>query len=89
MRRLRQQISKNMLSLRPTLCLWTIYNVGKELFLWVFIHFYFKFLPENDYNVDVIERLLSGGAKLDARTAWGDTAVHYAGDYILIPYLGV
>ena len=38
-----------------------------------------KFIAENDYNVDVIERLLSGDAKLDARTAWGDTAVHYAG----------
>ena len=89
MRNLRQQISKNMLSLRPTLCLWTIYNVGKELFLWVFIHFYLKFLPENDYNVDVIERLLSGGAKLDARTAWGDTAVHYAGDYIDSIFRGI
>ena len=41
-----------------------------------------KFIPENDYNVDVIERLLSGGAKLDARTAWGDTAVHYAGNCV-------
>ena len=36
------------------------------------------YTKENNCNVDVIERLLDGGAKLDARTAWGDTAIHYA-----------
>ena len=29
-------------------------------------------------NVDVIERLLNAGAKLDARTEWGDLPIHYA-----------
>ncbi len=33
---------------------------------------------ENNHNVDVIEVLLDGGAELNARTAWGDTAAHYA-----------
>ena len=33
---------------------------------------------ENNHNVDVIELLLDGGAELNARTAWGDTAAHYA-----------
>ena len=28
--------------------------------------------------MDVVECLLNGGAKLDSRTKWGDTAVHYA-----------
>ena len=36
------------------------------------------YTKENNGNVDLIERLLDGGARLDARTAWGDTAIHYA-----------
>lgn len=33
---------------------------------------------DNNFNVSLIECLLEAGAKLDARTAWGDTAIHYA-----------
>ncbi len=32
-------------------------------------------------GVDVIRLLLDSGAELNARTAWGDTAVHYAGRF--------
>ena len=48
------------------------------------------FPTENDYNVKVVECLLNGGAKLDARTDWGDTAVHYAarwGTHIVLEFL--
>ena len=50
-------------------------NVLKETPLHLASSFYTK---ENNSNVDVIERLLDNGAKLDARTVWGDTAIHYA-----------
>ena len=58
-----------------------LFQIGITITILYYVYFWEK-IPENDYNVDVIERLLSGGAKLDARTAWGDTAVHYAGNCV-------
>ena len=61
---------------------WNFLKILSENYYYYIMYIFEKFIPENDYNVDVIERLLSGGAKLDARTAWGDTAVHYAGNCV-------
>ena len=35
--------------------------------------------PANNHGVDVAKILLDGGADLNARTVWGDTAAHYCG----------
>ena len=40
-------------------------------------HFY-PLCKENNYNQDVVERILLAGADLSARTEWGDTPAHYA-----------
>ena len=44
----------------------------------------------NNGNVDVIECLLNAGAKIDARTEWGDLPIHYAacwGTHQVLEYL--
>ena len=39
----------------------------------------FFLLPEaHNCGIDVLELLLKGGADLNARTKWGDNALHYA-----------
>jgi ankyrin repeat protein len=39
------------------------------------------YFADNNRNVDVVELLLDHGAELNARTEWGDTALHYAARY--------
>ena len=36
---------------------------------------------ENNCGKDVVERILTAGADLNARTEWGDTPAHYAAAY--------
>ena len=48
------------------------------------------FFSANNGNVDVIECLLNAGAKIDARTEWGDLPIHYAacwGTHQVLEYL--
>ena len=48
---------------------------------WIFYTFWFFYFAENNSNIDVVERILSAGADLNARTEWGDTPAHYAAAY--------